>query len=182
MLSSANSLCCKDINTLSFICVVSISPVFVLFIKIFLLLGSQVVGYYFLYCSDNAENSEQWSSITWKASKTTDAWVSPFSLPTGTLIWLVWCPAKASRFSKAPWVILLWHQSWVLLLQKGLHNSKIRWHSPIWASNCFVVLFYICFFSLWYNLGLKPGYIWTLWIILSAHLSLLFFFPFNSNR
>ena len=62
MLSSSNSLCCKDINTLSFICVVSISPVFVLFMKIFLLLGSQVVGYYFLYCSDNAENSEQWSS------------------------------------------------------------------------------------------------------------------------
>lgn len=188
MLSSANSLCCKDINTLSFICVVSISPVFVLFIKIFLLLGSQVVGYYFLYCSDNAENSEQWSSTLITLGNHLESlenyWCLSFPLffthRYPNLISVV--SYKASTFSKVPWAILLWHQSWVLLLQKGLHNSKIRWHSPIWASNCFMVLFYICFFSLWYSLGLKPGYIWTLWIILSAHLSLLFFFPFNSNR
>ena len=182
MLSSADSLCSKDVNTLSFTCAVSISLVFVLFIKIFLFLCSKVVDYYFLYVLIvlRAVNSDPqlWLhlGITWKALKTTGAWVFLFSLPTGTLIWLVWCPTKVSGFSKAPWLILPWHQSWVLLLQKGLPCSKIRWHSPIWASNCFMVLFYICFSSLWYNLGVKPGYIWTLWIILSAHLSLLLFF------
>ena len=49
MLSSVDSLCSKDVNTLSFTCAVSISLVFVLFIKIFLFLCSKVVDYYFLY-------------------------------------------------------------------------------------------------------------------------------------
>lgn len=48
-MSSADSSCRKDINTLSFTRVVSISLVFILFIKISLFLRSQVVSYYFLY-------------------------------------------------------------------------------------------------------------------------------------
>lgn len=163
-MSSADSSCRKDINTCCLSYVLSVFPSFYTVYKNLLVFTSQVVSYYFLYVLIITKNSDPqlWLhlGITWKALKTTDACSFPLLYPQyPDLISLV---SKASRFSKAPWVILLGHQSWITTASERPSQLRIRWHSPIWASNCFTVLFFICFFSLWYNLGLKPGYIWTL--------------------
>lgn len=86
ILSYADSLCSEDINALSFKCVVfSLFLLFLMFLKIFMFLCSQVIGHYLLYYFFIVfitlrivnSDSQLWLhfGITWKPLKTADVWI-----------------------------------------------------------------------------------------------------------